>query len=68
MMPPTRRQPHVFQSSIIYLQNTDITPRPIIANPPYTTGITPIAFAPIEIAMPDNIIIASPIRLSCFMG
>jgi hypothetical protein len=49
--------------SIDYLQNTEITPRPIIANPPYTTGITPIAFAPTDIAMPDRIIIASPMRL-----
>ena len=43
-------------STILYLQNTDIIPNPVIASPPYTKEITFRVLAPIVKPIPEAII------------
>jgi hypothetical protein len=51
------------QYAKIYLQNTEITPNPAIASPPYDKNEIPIRNPPTAIPRPQAIIISSPIRL-----
>ena len=43
-----------------YRQNTEITPRPIMHNPPYATGGTLTTNPPIAKPIPEQIVINSP--------
>ena len=45
----------------VYLQNTEITPRPIMHRPPYATGGTLTNKPTIAKPIPEKIVINSPV-------
>jgi hypothetical protein len=45
---------------IVYLQNTETTPRPIMQSPPYATGGTLTTVPTMAIPIPQHIVISSP--------
>jgi len=53
---------HILLTKLIqfYLQNTEITPRPIMQRPPYATGGTFRNNPPIARPIPQHIVISSP--------